>query len=509
MQRIGVLTGRAEGFNLSALRFLVLQLNRLQNSFEYEFLRTDDFKDPFLDDLVDEARVDREEIRKKVPAFITRFTTHLEEKNKKFSLQEPPPNYFILLTLAKYKDNYYSMREARMSVLALGNWDARMAPPTILEFVLTLILRDSLAAACPGLSGSVHAGTKGCLCDFTEYQDETRFKALEGFVCNHCRGILGDFQNVADDITRILGWQWLGKKTDPGSPAGILSKLGYDLFLTKGLKRVREKILNTLREQITKDVVRIFADLLIAALLLWLGLKPSVSAPKAEPTLPGTPELGSVFAFNTLYLIIGALIVIGGVYLASRPSRGVKAAGVLVASAGTLTIASTLVKDFKLFGSLVDKVQIDLTRPSPILTRVDSVARACIVGPFGDGDAHLQPQTKGGARDLAQRVSQCARQVTAGSQNESLLQVTIVGHVDARELGRQSSRNYGSNFNLAYQRAVAVLGLLNVAHERTSVLVAGPQHVGPNLDDAQLAEDRSVEIRTILLAASTSSKGPP
>lgn len=508
MQRIGVLTGRAEGFNLPALRFLVLQLNRLQSSFEYEFLRTDDFKDQFLDDLVDRARVDREEIRKKVPAFITKFTTHLEEKNKKFLLQEPPPNYFILLTLAKYKDNYYSMREARMSVLALGNWDARMAPPTILEFVLTLILRDSLAAACPGLSGSVHAGTKGCLCDFTEYQDETRFKALEGFVCNHCRGVLGDFQNVADDITRILGWQWLGEKTDPGSPAGILSKLGYDLFLTKGLKRVRDKILNTLREEITKDVVRIFVELLIAALLLWLGLKPSVAPHSGTP--PSAPELGSVFTFSALYLTVGSLILVGGVYLASRSSKGAKVAGALAASAGALTIGFTLVKDFKLFGSLVDKVVFNLGhQPPPILPRIDSAARFCIVGPFGDGDAHLQPQTKGGARDLALRASQCAQQVTSGSQNDSLLQVTIVGHVDARELGRQSSRNYGSNFNLAYQRAIAVLALLNVAHERTSVLVAGPQHVGPDLDDAQLADDRSVEVRTILLSASTSSKGPP
>ncbi len=48
MQRIGILTGRAEGFNLPALRFLVLQLNRFQKSFEYELLRTDGFSDPML-----------------------------------------------------------------------------------------------------------------------------------------------------------------------------------------------------------------------------------------------------------------------------------------------------------------------------------------------------------------------------------------------------------------------------------------------------------------------------
>src|SRR6266851_2951191 len=321
MQRIGVLTGRAEGFNLPALRFLVLQLNRLQQSFEYEILRTDDFSDPMLDHLVDWALVDRDEIRKKVPAFIAGFTTHLNAKNKSFSLLEPPPDYFVLLTLAKYKHNYFSMREGRMSVLALGNWDARMAPPTILEFILTLILRDSVAAASPSLSGSVHAGTKGCLCDFTQYPDETRFRALGGFVCSYCRNALitDGLPNVADEVTRILDKRWLGKRSEPASTAAILSKFGSDIFLTKGLKpSLREKIFNTLQEQITKDVLRIFVELIIAALLLWLGLKPIVTSHGAASPRTETRDLvAGVIGINALYIIVGLLAIAGGLYLAS------------------------------------------------------------------------------------------------------------------------------------------------------------------------------------------------
>src|SRR5260370_29077169 len=114
MQRIGVLMGSAEGFNLPALRFLILQLNRLQRSFEYEFLRPDS-TDPLVAALVDGALVDREEIRNQVPAFIDRFTARLKEKNKAFSLLEPPPDSFVFLTLATFKDNYFSMRQCHLS----------------------------------------------------------------------------------------------------------------------------------------------------------------------------------------------------------------------------------------------------------------------------------------------------------------------------------------------------------------------------------------------------------
>jgi hypothetical protein len=43
------------------------------------------------------------------------------------------------------------------------------APPerfVILEFIITLIMRESIAFVSPSLRGSEHLGTKGCLSDF-------------------------------------------------------------------------------------------------------------------------------------------------------------------------------------------------------------------------------------------------------------------------------------------------------------------------------------------------------
>src|SRR2546429_6754616 len=118
---------------------------------------------------------------------------------------------------------------------ALGNWERHMAPPSILEFIVVLLMRQAASFAVPSLSKSLHLGTKGCLFDFTSELTEARYKALQSFVCSTCRSRMQESGAVhlADDTTHVLDFSWLGATSDPHCPAGIVAKLGYDLFLTK------------------------------------------------------------------------------------------------------------------------------------------------------------------------------------------------------------------------------------------------------------------------------------
>ncbi len=69
--------------------------------------------------------------------------------------------------------------------------------------------------------------------------------------------------------------RWLGKLDDPYSPASIVSKLGYNLFITQGIKpTLRETIRASLRDEGTKEFVKLIFAVILSALLLWLGLKP-------------------------------------------------------------------------------------------------------------------------------------------------------------------------------------------------------------------------------------------
>lgn len=140
--------------------------------------------------------------------------------------------------MARFSDEHYGLKRQRVHVQALGNWEKRKAPPSIFEFILAMLMQQAAGLAAPSLSKSIHLGTKGCLFDFTANLGEARYKALQGFVCSVCRDRLqkDNAPQIADDVVKILSMDWLGKLEDPLCPAGIVKKLGYDLFLTQGIK---------------------------------------------------------------------------------------------------------------------------------------------------------------------------------------------------------------------------------------------------------------------------------
>jgi len=276
--RIGILLGYAKGLNKSALRYLLVHLNSLQTSFEYEFLPTDfgDDRlrgDPFLG-LAAAQLVDREEMRSLIPAFLDRYRAALEQENENYKLKEPPPERFVLITLARFSDDWISMRRGNMHVVALGNWKRVLAPPSILEFILTLTMRESLAFASRSLSGSFHLGTKGCLCDFTSDLEETRLKTLTAFICRSCREALASdgLSHLADEVLSVLRKDWLGKSSEPNTPAGIISSLGYDLFLTKGLQPSWWQTIKTkMQDDGIKELIKLLYALAFAFLVFWWG----------------------------------------------------------------------------------------------------------------------------------------------------------------------------------------------------------------------------------------------
>jgi hypothetical protein len=266
-----------ENANIPALTYLLLHLNTLQNTFEYEILPCEE-EDEFLSSLISQQPVDREQIRTKVETFIETYETCLQSWISDARITDTTlPTSYILITMTQFSDGYYTMRQNQLSILALGNWKRSMAPPSILEFLITLVIRESVATVSPSLCGSVHYGTKGCLFDFTPFLDDARYKVLNAFICTPCRDALIQDQlpELADEITHVLSKQWFGKAADLDSPAGITAKLGYNLFLTKGFDaNFWEKLTEILREESVRLVMSVIGAVLVAGLLLWLGLKP-------------------------------------------------------------------------------------------------------------------------------------------------------------------------------------------------------------------------------------------
>jgi len=280
-RRIGILLADLGKLNTSVLKFLVLRMNTLQQTFEFEFLPVL-VEDEFIQMLSIQVPISRDEVKKAIPTFLARYRAYLQERVDDFSIRERtlPTDHLIIVSMAQFNDNFYSTRKDAVAILALGSWKRAMSPPSLVEFFLTLILRQSVAFISPSLQASVHLGTKGCICDFNESLEDVRLKVLNGFVCSYCRAALqaDGFDKLPDELVHILRKDWFGTSIEPNTPAGIATNLGYDLFNTKGLKPTPWESIQTLLQQegikqIIAIVGAIIQTILIALLIVWLGLK--------------------------------------------------------------------------------------------------------------------------------------------------------------------------------------------------------------------------------------------
>ena len=283
--RIGVITSPLGAEDTPALRFLILHLNTLQQSFQFELFPGMP-SNPLLRKLASRILVDRDDARARMAAFVEQIKADIKRRNEDFQKHSPqlpleaPPEKFVILSMTRFHDNFYSARvpdEAPVcAIIALGNWKRSMAPPTIVEFFLVLLLRQAVALASPSLSGSVHLGTKGCLFDLGEDLSDTRYKVLGGFVCDYCAKALSRDGHPAlrQELTTILAKAWFGSPDKPSVVASIASNLGHNLFITKGLKpNFWESIRSTFRQETVKQLLTVLGTVLASALIFYLGFR--------------------------------------------------------------------------------------------------------------------------------------------------------------------------------------------------------------------------------------------
>ena len=273
--RIGVVLGPVGDLNTVATRYLILQLNGLQDSLEFEIL-PEPSKDPLWNLLSSRQPIAREAVKECARGFATRYARYWGDLLSQSIASESVPDHIVVVSLARFADNFYSTTLDRLAILALGNWKRYMAPPSLIEFISVLVVRLAIGLVDPSVRRSSHLGTRGCLWDFNPYLDEVRFKVLVGRVCPACQAALrsGPLAPLADQLPTLLSRAWLGKRDEPQSVAATCAKLGYDLFSTKGARpNVRERLTSVVQEEGAKEILKWLSAFLLAAILVWLGLK--------------------------------------------------------------------------------------------------------------------------------------------------------------------------------------------------------------------------------------------
>ncbi len=274
--RIGVILTELGGLNSTALKYLILYQNTLQKTFQFELLPVPDSGDKFLGQLDSPVPIDREKIEKQMDAFVSRYKKWLEKQAEDFDITPTLPDGYVIMSTVKFDDNYFLTGNDELGVIALGHWKRYMAPPSIVEFFLNILIELSIDFAC-GEDVPRHLTTRGCVFDFTVSLDEARLAVLTGYVCESCRKIITSrHERIYEDAKLLLQMNWLGDSSVPATAALTADKLGYDLFHTKGITPTfLERIRSSLEKEGLKALLQILAATIIAALLIWLGLKKS------------------------------------------------------------------------------------------------------------------------------------------------------------------------------------------------------------------------------------------
>jgi hypothetical protein len=187
--RIGILHAlQDDGATEAALKYLVLYQNILQGSLEFSFLPVPQ-ESALLEGLrasESSGRLDASVVTLEMPQFYSEYMQWATERAGRSGVLFDVPDVLIVLSRARFSNRYYFIGEDKWSIIALGDWDAIMAPPSVVESILTLLVEIGLIAACGEDWPRSHNETKGCLFDFTASLKEARYKALTGFICAPC-----------------------------------------------------------------------------------------------------------------------------------------------------------------------------------------------------------------------------------------------------------------------------------------------------------------------------------
>jgi hypothetical protein len=116
--RIGVVFADLGKLNVTALKYLIVHLNTLQRSIEFELLAPDP-NDPLLTALSHENFVDRDQCRDMLSSFRDRIVQQFDQEREKYDLaDDSPPANFVVVSLAKFFDEYYGLKAGPVYIQA-------------------------------------------------------------------------------------------------------------------------------------------------------------------------------------------------------------------------------------------------------------------------------------------------------------------------------------------------------------------------------------------------------
>jgi hypothetical protein len=273
---VGLILANFPRRQVPAFKYFLLLLNRLQKTFEFAFYDPP-AGHPLIGTAARTGPIDPDRLRPLLLPFEQSLREIAEKRITQFDLARNFPSQLIVVSRARLTNYHYLIREGGVSLLALGEWERSMAPPSAAEFVQLIVLRAAYSATEKGAWNTIHLGTRSCAFDFTRNLQDTRMMTLTGLgTCDDCSHALQSdgFLDAPAELRYVAEKSWLGKRSEPGTPANIMARFGYDLYFTRGFSATfGERFRQLLEEDAAKEFIKLVFLVLGTALLVWWKLK--------------------------------------------------------------------------------------------------------------------------------------------------------------------------------------------------------------------------------------------
>jgi hypothetical protein len=301
-------------FDQLACSHILLQMNGIQNLFNYEIIEPPQFLSTvtlsrknhevrWVEDWTQKFFKPKEDRKSYEEEYIVEWFEDSVIKN----LEAQPSikvDYYIGITSEDIGGNFFlrtrgkaESRTGRIfSIVTSHNWDrgplgwrrhrlrriAPLSPPSVFEFIAISVFECSLRCIGTEIEGKYnyakdnflgHYPTRGCIFDFTRYKGYRRILVSNPNICSSCKENLQQLEAksnvpICDSVYKIVAREWMGSMEKPGSPIYNLKRnYKYNIDRNSGFNKTwYEKIRDSFIDNIASWILGIVGGMIAAVL---------------------------------------------------------------------------------------------------------------------------------------------------------------------------------------------------------------------------------------------------
>jgi hypothetical protein len=245
-------------FDQFAASYFILQLNKVQNLFEFSVIR---------DEEKQVSKIPHSDNAEDFLSWLINFSETISDRL----------DFWIGITSKSFSGNYFFITYGGgYSLITTSDWKKEYALPSLFEYLTHAAIVCSVYSLDYTKKELLksHGPTMGCIFDFTRDKRDRKITVASEFICHDCRKRIVQSlgQKALVEIEKMVSKDWMGLTEDPDTPSHNLKKFyRYDIERNSGFSKTKsEKLLDTILYDISPDIFKTVVGAILLSVVAFL-----------------------------------------------------------------------------------------------------------------------------------------------------------------------------------------------------------------------------------------------